>query len=416
MVMKVKDSNSIQVIDKRDLNKFLSKGYIQVESNLQEKEIKHDGKGPIKMSKKEYDKINKFRKGDIRGKPHVMATIKKGGFDYNMLVPVIFEDVELNEKERTYTVIHIKKGKEIIKTSKGTYDAAKIYAKMKGLRSTAGVDVHLMEDNITEETVFVIRFEKEGMRFATPFRRMQDAKDGEKILKKSAGVSNVSITKDILKPGIKFSRKEGRIVKEENLEVKEGTWELPKTSKQKAGLKHAMKIPIKLGKEGQNARNVIGPFIGDDVLFDDLMDAGDKNPRGDARPIIKKAMKRLGIKEEVSEVQEVDNSLAAQATRLISQTAIREKKDPADIDFTATDLDRKAADKNIFVQLKRAQDMKGKTDVEFLDKKKQKVDIRVINKALDMFDKMKPNDKLKMQTAIGKSYRDLLKVVQRGKV
>ena len=334
MVMKVKDSNSIQVIDKRDLNKFLSKGYIQVESNLQEKEIRHDGKGPIKMSKKEYDKINKFRKGDIRGKPHVMATIKKGAQNYNMLVPVIFEDVELNEKERTYTVIHIKKGKEIIKTSKGTYDAAKIYAKMKGLRSTAGVDVHLMEDNITEETVFVIRFEKEGMRFATPFRRMQDAKDGEKILKKSAGVSNISITKDILKPGIKFS--EGRIVKEENLEV--------------------------------------------------------------------------------SEIQEVDNSIMARATRLISQTAIREKIDPADVDMKATDLDRKAADKNIFIQLKRAQDMKGKTDVEFLDKKKHKVDIRVINKALDMFDKMKPNDKLKMQTAIGKSYRDLLKVVQRGKV
>jgi len=334
MVMKVKDSNSIQVIDKRDLNKFLSKGYIQVESNLQEKEIKHDGKGPIKMSKKEYDKINKFRKGDIRGKPHVMATIKKGAQNYNMLVPVIFEDVELNEKERTYTVIHIKKGKEIIKTSKGTYDAAKIYAKMKGLRSTAGVDVHLMEDNITEETVFVIRFEKEGMRFATPFRRMQDAKDGEKILKKSAGVSNISITKDILKPGIKFS--EGRIVKEENLEV--------------------------------------------------------------------------------SEIQEVDNSIMARATRLISQTAIREKIDPADIDMKATDLDRKAADKNIFVQLKRAQDMKGKGDIEFLDKKKKKVDIKIINKAIDMMMKMKPADRAKMQTAIGKSYRDLLKVVQRGKV
>ncbi len=338
MVMKVKDAGSIMVIDKKDLQKYTSKGYIQVESNLQEKEIRHDGKGPIKMSKKEYDKINKFRKGKIRGKPHVMATIKKGGFDYNMLVPVIFEEVESNlqEKERTYTVIHIKKGKEIIKTSKGTYDAAKIYAKMKGLRSTAGVDVHLMEDNITEETVFVVRFEKEGMRFAVPFRDMKMAKDGEKILKKSAGVSGLSITKDVLKPGIKFSRKEGRIVKEENLEV--------------------------------------------------------------------------------SEVQEVDNSIMARATRLISQTAIREKIDPADIDMKATDLDRKAADKNIFIQLKRAQDMKGKTDVEFLDKKKQKVDIRVINKALDMFDKMKPNDKLKMQTAIGKSYRDLLKTVQRGKV
>ena len=192
------------------------------------------------------------------------------------------------------------------------------------------------EVELDEETVFVVRFEKEGMRFAVPFRDMKMAKDGEKILKKSAGVSGLSITKDVLKPGIKFSRKEGRIVKEENLEV--------------------------------------------------------------------------------SEVQEVDNSLAAQATRLISQTAIREKKDPADIDFTATDLDRKAADKNIFVQLKRAQDMKGKGDIEFLDKKKKKVDIRIINKAIDMMMKMKPADRAKMQTAIGKSYKDLLKTVQRGKV
>ena len=111
-----------------------------------------------------------------------------------------------------------------------------------------------------------------------------------------------------------------------------------------------------------------------------------------------------------------DNSMMARATRLISQTAIKEKLDPADVDMKATDLDRKAADKNIFIQLKRAQDMKGKADVEFLDKKKQKVDIRVINKALDMFDKLKPADKAKMQTAMGKSYRDLLKVVQRGKV
>jgi len=192
------------------------------------------------------------------------------------------------------------------------------------------------EIELDEETVFVVRFEKEGMRFAVPFRDMKMAKDGEKILKKSAGVSGLSITKDVLKPGIKFSRKEGRIVKEENLEV--------------------------------------------------------------------------------SEVQEVDNSLAAQATRVISKTAIKEKKDPADIDFTATDLDRKAADKNIFVQLKRAQDMKGKGDIEFLDKKKKKVDIRIINKAIDMMMKMKPADRAKMQTAIGKSYKDLLKTVQRGKV
>jgi len=271
MVMKKKDVKSIMVIDKKDLQKYTSKGYIQVESN----------------------------------------------------------DVELNieslDKEDEKSV------KKVIKGLKKAVDAHS--GQVKSLTK----DIKDEVDNITEETVFVVRFEKEGMRFATPFYDMKNAKDGEKILKRSSGVSNISITKDLLKPGIKLSTQEGIIVKEENLEV--------------------------------------------------------------------------------SEVQEVvDNSIMARTTRLISQTAIKEKLDPADVDVRATDLDRKAADKNIFIQLKRAQDMNGKTDVEFLDKKKQKVDIRVINKALDMFDKMKPNDKLKMQLAIGKSYRDLLKVVQRGKV
>ena len=61
--------------------------------------------------------------------------------------------------------------------------------------------------------------------------------------------------------------------------------------------------------------------------------------------------------------------------------------------------------------------MKGKADVTFKDnpKKKEKLDIRVINKVLDMFDSLRPNDKAKMQTTIGKSYRDLLKTVQKGR-
>jgi hypothetical protein len=123
------------------------------------------------------------------------------------------------------------------------------------------------------------------------------------------------------------------------------------------------------------------------------------------------------LKEDI-QVEEVDNSLMAQATRVISQTSIKEKIDPADVDNIATADDRKAADKNIIIQLRRAQDMQGKADVTFKDKpsKKEKIDIRVINKALDMFDKMRPNDKAKMQTMIGKSYRDLLKTVQRGRI
>ena len=235
------------------------------------------------------------------------------------------------------------------------------------------------ESNLTEEKVFVVRFEKEGMRFAVPFSDMKRAKDGEKILKKSAGVSNVSVTKDILKPGVKFKRtQEGKIVKES-----------------------------KMGE----------------LFLDMQMDAQEMSERDFIKTYSKQGFQAAELKKMHKEFnEEVDNSLMAQATRVISHTSIREKIDPADIDVKATAADRKAADKNIIIQLRRAQDMEkqtGRADqsgIEFLDKKKQKVDPKIINKALDMFDKMKPNDKAKMQSTIGKSYRDLLKTVQRGRI
>ena len=79
----------------------------------------------------------------------------------------------------------------------------------------------------------------------------------------------------------------------------EGTWAMPDTPKLKMGLKKALQRPIMLGKEGDDATDTIRNFIGDDELYDDLYSAGMKNPKADARPIIKKAMKRLGIKEEI---------------------------------------------------------------------------------------------------------------------
>jgi hypothetical protein len=49
------------------------------------------------------------------------------------------------DEERTYTVVHATKGKEVIK-AKTSYDAAKKFAQMKGLKNTSGVDAHLMEE------------------------------------------------------------------------------------------------------------------------------------------------------------------------------------------------------------------------------------------------------------------------------
>ena len=116
------------------------------------KEMKKLG---IKESKDEYEKFfnSALKKFKIDSPADLKTDAKKKEFfnyvDKNYKAK---EESNLQEKERTYTVIHIKKGKEIIKTSKGTYDAAKKYAKMKGLKSTAGVDVHLMEELDKEDT------------------------------------------------------------------------------------------------------------------------------------------------------------------------------------------------------------------------------------------------------------------------
>ena len=77
---------------------------------------------------------------------------------------------------------------------------------------------------------------------------------------------------------------------------REGTWKKPESSNNKRRLKDLLAKPIPLGKDGDYATDQIDSLIGDDDLFDDLYSAGKKNMNADARPIIKKAMKRLGIK------------------------------------------------------------------------------------------------------------------------
>jgi hypothetical protein len=335
------------------------------------------------------------------------------------------------------------------------------------------------EDNITEERVFVVRFEKEGMRFAVPFSDMKRAKDGEKILKKSAGVSNVSITKDILKPGVSMSkfrtRQEGRILPESKMGaffldmqidanemserdfIKKYQGEMGMTARELKDLYREMTEEVDLDEDIKGFKPHVGPR---DTLsyhlpkqkksmkaFFDLVSKHpkvknvkqetlrgrggtvskidydtDKNTQAALMRELDKLEKKFGEYAGQTNVVEEVHPMVKAAALATTVWAERRHVDPADIDVKATAADRKAADKNIIIQLRRAQDMEkqtGRADqsgIEFLDKKKQKVDPKIINKALDMFDKMKPNDKAKMQKTIGKSYRDLLKTVQRGRV
>ena len=110
---------------------------------------------------------------------------------------------------------------------------------------------------------------------------------------------------------------------------------------------------------------------------------------------------------------EVDEASA----RADAMKAMRRGKevDPADVDVDASDADVKAASKNILAQMRKASNLGGRFEVEFLDKKKVKVKLAIANAFIKKYEGMrKPADKEKLQNQAIKSYKDLLKVLKAG--
>jgi hypothetical protein len=93
-----------------------------------------------------------------------------------------------------------------------------------------------------------------------------------------------------LKGASKRSRDKAKDKDKKKEEVEEGTWHI---AKDMTKLKNTMKRPMPLGT---GSFDFVAKYIGDDELWDDL---GALKTNQDMVPAIKKAMKRLGIKEEV---------------------------------------------------------------------------------------------------------------------
>ena len=88
--------------------------------------------------------------------------------------------------------------------------------------------------------------------------------------------------------------------------------------------------------------------------------------------------------------------------------------DPADVDDDATDADKKAADKNMIMQMRKAMDVKGNMKIEFGDGKKEKVDPKILQMMITAHGKIqKPRDKEKFVAMISKSKRDMLNVAKK---
>ena len=361
------------------------------EAVLAGRDYKYDGIGPIKISKKMYAKVQRDSKGkDFSGKPYMMALNPKT--QETELVPVKFEEVDLDERLKfKYALIDTSKNNEVIALSSDDKELkSRVHYKNRGRSKVVKLKRPVANDKM----------------IGYPLKEEVDIQEsGHQDVPSMK--TQVQIAMDALQ---KMNTELGKLSDEDELP----TWWTNKVA------------------------TAVNKLDGMADYIDAMHDRGQKMNESNLTEEEKKCP-RCGAMNETPfdkchncglphdefatyKAEEVDNSLMAQATRVISKTSIKEKIDPADIDIRATDADRKAADKNIIIQLRRAQDMvkqtgrQDQTGIEFLDRKKQKVDSKIINKALDMFDKMTPNDKAKMHKTIGQSYRDLLKTVQRGRV
>ena len=142
------------------------------------------------------------------------------------------------------------------------------------------------------------------------------------------------------------------------------------------------------------------------VYFDGEKYAGQYRDEKAAEQIVKDYLKLVG--EELQENRAKRDALKAMGRR--------RGKDSADVDTDASADDVKAADKNIMVQLRKVVSLRGMKPVEFADNKKAKVDPKVADKLLSIYQGLKPASKMQLQTVLAKSKRDFDNVVKQLKI
>jgi hypothetical protein len=121
-----------------------------------------------------------------------------------------------------------------------------------------------------------------------------------------------------------------------------------------------------------------------------------------------KSADKLGIGEEV----ELDEA-SARADARRSMRADPDMRQMFSKDVSATDDDVKGASKNIMMQMRKAQSLKGRFDVEFGDGKKVRIPAKVAIAVQQKFNSMRrPAEKEKFQSKVAKSYKDMLRALK----
>jgi len=81
--------------------------------------------------------------------------------------------------------------------------------------------------------------------------------------------------------------------------VTEGTWAIPNTAQTKKQLQQLMAKELPVGPDATNATEQLYDVLGDDELYDQLIDLSTQDPDADARPLIQARLAELGITIEM---------------------------------------------------------------------------------------------------------------------
>jgi hypothetical protein len=82
----------------------------------------------------------------------------------------------------------------------------------------------------------------------------------------------------------------------------EGTWQLPDTPEKQAELVKLLSQDLPVGADATNAKEQLYDLIGDDILFDQLMDLADRDANADARQVVLNRMQEMSEHPEVRTV------------------------------------------------------------------------------------------------------------------
>ena len=392
--------------------------YILEEAELDEAKNYKIKNGKIHISKANFRKVHKDYKNSTKGKERMMALDPKSGATTSY--EVVFEEVELDEAlKTTHVIVDTAQGNKVISSAAGGNAE-------KNLKSSIASAERPPLSIKDKKTLKIVKLKKPVSQkkaddlMGQPLKEEVDnddkqAGDLEKTVSEGRDTYKGIIT-DLLKDKKEISKKSKAFGQNDTKFIDKAINFLKMLEKEG--------IPAKQISQVDFVTNRVPKFF---VGNPQKSPSFSKFTPNDVKKAVAHAKKMGIMKEEVEESYEYGTDEYAKHTRDVTpgqgkevdeasarRDAMRDMgkrgKDSADVDdYKATADDRKAADKNIIMQLRKATNLGGKFEVEFKDKKKQKVSPAIAMAFIKKYEKMKPTDKAKLQDKGSKSYRDLLK-------